>query len=162
MGHWEDHWIHIGKRLLQWDILMEFARGQAHTELLLECAWKVSDWPSMKEALVKYASHPDSPLLKIYQWYQLFPGFIVFVAVAYEFIPTSPPHSYMAVHEGKPLEVESLCNQAIQLSLQQWQTLPPLPGAVHIPLLQTFQQLVPTILPQSTNACADHGHSLCC
>ena len=55
----------------------------------------------------------------------------------------------MAVHEGKPLEVEALCNQAIQLSLQQWQTLPPLPGAVHIPLLQTFQQLVLTNHPTS-------------
>ncbi|KAL6045043.1 putative transformation/transcription domain-associated protein [Balamuthia mandrillaris] len=120
---WEDHWVHCAKHLNQWDTLNEFARAQNHTELLLESAWKVEDWNAMKECLVKYCSPnnmmlPDSPQLKLYQ-------------------------SYMAVHEAKPQDVEGLCAIAIQLCLRQWQGLPAMtPLLAHVPLLQSFQQIV--------------------
>ena len=58
---WEDHWIQCAKRLNQWDLLADFARSNGHTELLLECAWKVADWPSMKEAILKNSYPSESP-----------------------------------------------------------------------------------------------------
>ncbi len=113
---WEEHWIACAKRLNQWDLLSDFARSGNHNDLLLECAWKVSDWNSVKEALTKTSYPPDSPILKVYQ-------------------------CYAAVHEGKPQDIESISHQSIQLSLKFHQTLPDVPSVAHIPTLQLFQQI---------------------
>jgi hypothetical protein len=52
---------------LQWDLLTEFAKGQNATELVLDCAWKIGDWNSMRDALARYAgAASDTPQLKYY------------------------------------------------------------------------------------------------
>src|SRR3989344_204099 len=49
----------------QWDLLTEFAKGQNATELVLDCAWKIGDWNSMRDALARYAgAASDTPQLK--------------------------------------------------------------------------------------------------
>ena len=52
---WEDHWVKAAKELGQWDILMEFgkSKGQQNPYIVLESAWRIPDWPAMKEALTQ-------------------------------------------------------------------------------------------------------------
>ena len=41
------------KEMNQWESLLEYAnsRGNVIPELILECAWRVPNWPLMKDAL---------------------------------------------------------------------------------------------------------------
>ncbi|KAJ3340111.1 hypothetical protein HDU93_007336 [Gonapodya sp. JEL0774] len=48
---WEDHWVNCTQKLQQWDILADFSRMEGNVELLLECAWRISDWTADKENL---------------------------------------------------------------------------------------------------------------
>lgn len=43
------------KELNQWEALTEYGQSKGHTNpyLVLECAWRVSNWAAMKEALVQ-------------------------------------------------------------------------------------------------------------
>ncbi|TMS22538.1 Transformation/transcription domain-associated protein [Larimichthys crocea] len=52
---WEDHWIRCSKELNQWEPLTEYGQSKGHSNpyLMLECAWRVSNWAAMKEALVQ-------------------------------------------------------------------------------------------------------------
>lgn len=54
------------KELNQWEPLTEYAQSKGHSNpyLMLECAWRVSNWASMKEALVQVRS--INLLAKIY------------------------------------------------------------------------------------------------
>ncbi|KAJ3607999.1 hypothetical protein NHX12_025050, partial [Muraenolepis orangiensis] len=51
----EDHWIRCSKELNQWEPLTEYGQSKGHSNpyLVLECAWRVSNWAAMKEALVQ-------------------------------------------------------------------------------------------------------------
>eukprot|EP01114_Cavostelium_apophysatum_P014185 TRINITY_DN3613_c0_g1_i5.p1 TRINITY_DN3613_c0_g1~~TRINITY_DN3613_c0_g1_i5.p1 ORF type:complete len:3612 (+),score=1106.25 TRINITY_DN3613_c0_g1_i5:200-11035(+) len=124
---WEEHWIQCAKRLNQWDLLTEYAKVNNQNELLLDCAWKIPDWSSMKDALMRVSSD-QTPQIKLLQ-------------------------SYTAIHDGKSQDVENLCNQAIQLALRQHQGLPDIPSIAHNPVLQSFQQIVE--LKESTQIIKD-------
>ena len=43
------------KELNQWEPLTEYGQSKGHSNpyLVLECAWRVSNWAAMKEALVQ-------------------------------------------------------------------------------------------------------------
>lgn len=49
------------KELNQWEALTEYGQSKGHTNpyLVLECAWRVSNWAAMKEALVQVNSAPQ-------------------------------------------------------------------------------------------------------
>ena len=49
------------KELNQWEALTEYGQSKGHINpyLVLECAWRVSNWTAMKEALVQV--RPPSP-----------------------------------------------------------------------------------------------------
>lgn len=48
------------KELNQWEALTEYGQSKGHINpyLVLECAWRVSNWTAMKEALVQVRTHP--------------------------------------------------------------------------------------------------------
>ncbi|XP_065321247.1 transformation/transcription domain-associated protein-like [Gordionus sp. m RMFG-2023] len=52
---WETHWVHCLKELNQWDYLNKYASVSSskhyNPQIVLDCAWKFSDWNAMKEAL---------------------------------------------------------------------------------------------------------------
>uniref|UniRef100_A0A3B3WW44 Uncharacterized protein n=1 Tax=Poecilia mexicana TaxID=48701 RepID=A0A3B3WW44_9TELE len=62
---WEDHWIRCSKELNQWEPLTEYGQSKGHCNpyLVLECAWRVSNWSAMKEALVQVSSRSPCRLL---------------------------------------------------------------------------------------------------
>lgn len=48
-------WIECTRQCSQWNVLSEIARvkGSQHPSLLLESAWRVGDWGTMKEVLAQ-------------------------------------------------------------------------------------------------------------
>jgi transformation/transcription domain-associated protein len=113
----ESQWIQCAKRLCQWDTLNDIAKSNNYYDLLLESSIKQSDWATLKDTLPKSTLPSDSPMLKIYQ-------------------------CYLSVHDGKPQDLEGLCNNATQMALKHLQLYPDIPMQCHIPMLQLFQQIV--------------------
>ncbi|RKP03126.1 hypothetical protein CXG81DRAFT_9931 [Caulochytrium protostelioides] len=132
---WEDHWIYCTQRLQQWDILTDLAKHDGNNELLLECAWRLSDWKQERESLAnavsllpdalrgnQFSSHSQSTKKMIYQ---------TFLALLK--IPEGPEYG---------AEFRRLSEEGVQLTLKQWQLLPAYVTQSHIPLLHTFQLYV--------------------
>ncbi|KAF3932645.1 hypothetical protein ABW19_dt0201257 [Dactylella cylindrospora] len=124
---WEDHWILCAQKLQQWEILSDFAKHENYNDLLLECAWRLLDtWtgPSSEAVDTTIKSLMDSPTPRRY-------FFLAFMAL-------------QKVHSKNDSNSDFLriCDEAIQLSLRKWHNLPKKITAAHIPLLQTFQQIV--------------------
>ncbi|KAK6354722.1 hypothetical protein TWF696_003861 [Orbilia brochopaga] len=124
---WEDHWILCAQKLQQWEILSDFAKHENYNDLLLECAWRLlDDWGGQSSEAVDTTikSLMDSPTPRRY-------FFLAFMAL-------------QKVHSKNESNSDFLriCDEAIQLSLRKWHNLPKKITAAHIPLLQTFQQIV--------------------
>lgn len=123
---WEMEWIHCTKKLQQWDLLLDISKGDADATLLLDSAWRVSDWITEKDSIdvaMKSAYDPDSTKLKFYESYLCLLQF-------------SPEKM------DKQAEFSKMCDGAIQSALKAWRSLPICVSVSHIPLLSTFQKLV--------------------
>ncbi|CEP07551.1 hypothetical protein [Parasitella parasitica] len=120
---WEDHWILCTQKLQQWDILSDLAKHDNNTNLLLECAWRLSDWTAEREALeqsLHQLADFSIPRQKIFE------GFLTLIK--------------SQTSQDKLPEFTRICEEGVQLSLRQWHALPPVVTQSHLPLLQTFQQ----------------------
>ncbi|CAG9853589.1 unnamed protein product [Phyllotreta striolata] len=122
---WKDHWIRCAKELNQWDILMEYAKtGCYDPYLLLECAWRISEWDTMKEALqnVEYTC-PKELGWKI----TMYGGYLLICQP----------------EESKPLKIiERYVETASTLCLNEWRRLPHIVSHIHLPYLQAAQQIM--------------------
>ncbi|KAJ3117897.1 hypothetical protein HK100_000723, partial [Physocladia obscura] len=124
---WEDHWVTCAKKLQQWDVLLDLSKHEGNTELLLESAWRLSDWSVERETLqmsLKALPEGKSARKKIFE------AFL----------------TLLKVQEGNSshdrTEFKRLCDEGIQISLQNWFSLPKIVSEAHIPLLHTFQLFV--------------------
>lgn len=122
---WEDHWVICAQKLQQWDILTDLAKLEGNNDLLLECAWRLSDWSTEREILeqaLDSLSATSTPRRRVFE-------------------------AYMALiksqsGQDKPTEFGRICDEAIQLTLRKWHSLPTTVTQAHVPLLQIFQQFV--------------------
>ncbi|KAL4241981.1 DNA Damage Response and Repair Kinase [Abortiporus biennis] len=122
---WEDHWILAAQKLQQWDILQELAKAESNHELSLECAWRTKDWAESRESLeeqINSLSDGATPRRRIYE------AFIALLKL---------PGAL-----DKNTEFTRILEDAMQLSLRKWVTLPSELSVAHVPLLQNFQQFV--------------------
>ncbi|KAL6299677.1 atypical/PIKK/TRRAP protein kinase [Sparassis latifolia] len=122
---WEDHWMLAAEKLQQWDTLYEVARGENNHELMLESAWRIKDWAENRDTLEGQISMlPDvaTPRRRVFE--------------AFVSLLKSPG----ALDRNQ--DFTKLLEDAMQLSLRKWISLPPQLSAAHIPLLQHFQQFV--------------------
>ncbi|KAJ3908505.1 hypothetical protein F5879DRAFT_998725 [Lentinula edodes] len=122
---WEDHWILSAEKLQQWDLLYELGRNEGNHDLILESAWRVKDWLENREALEDHiAQLPEVPTPRR----RVFEAFIALLKLP------------------SPLEKNSeftvILEDAMQLALRKWVSLPPHLSPAHVPLLQHFQQFV--------------------
>jgi transformation/transcription domain-associated protein len=115
---WEEQWVRCARQLDQWSVLDKVGRNLVHPELILESSWRLSDWKTLKSMFTKYTL-TEAPHRKLYQ-------------------------IYIAITDKKlqDREMERLCEQGVQVSLREWQTLPSFISNAHTPLLQRFQRLV--------------------
>ncbi|XP_011602842.1 transformation/transcription domain-associated protein isoform X1 [Takifugu rubripes] len=122
---WEDHWIRCSKELNQWEPLTEYAQSKGHSNpyLMLECAWRVSNWASMKESLVQVElSCPKEMAWKV-----------------------NMHRGYLAICHPEEQQlnfIERLVEMASSLAIREWRRLPHIVSHVHTPLLQAAQQII--------------------
>ncbi|KAF7301711.1 hypothetical protein MIND_00736700 [Mycena indigotica] len=122
---WEDHWILAAEKLQHWDILQDLAKSEGNQELLLESAWRTTQWLDQKEALEEQINQlPEVPTPRR----RVFEAFISMLK-----LPAAL---------DKNVEFTKILEDAMQLSLRKWVALPPQLSAAHVPLLQHFQQFV--------------------
>ncbi|QSL64955.1 hypothetical protein MERGE_002259 [Pneumocystis wakefieldiae] len=122
---WEDHWLLCAQKLQQWDILTDLAKQESYSDLLLECAWRVTDWTSNREALeasIKSLMDIPTPRRYIFEAFTILQKTQAKLESIQEFI--------------------RVCDEGMQLSLRKWYQLPVIVSNSHIPLLQNFQQYV--------------------
>ncbi|OZJ06116.1 hypothetical protein BZG36_01053 [Bifiguratus adelaidae] len=126
-GLWEDHWILCTQKLQQWDILTDLAKHDGNIDLLLECAWRLSDWPAERELLeqsIQQLADSPTPRRKVFE-------------------------SFMALIKSQGLqgndrmsEFHKTLEEGFSLSIKKWYSMPVVVSQSHISLLQTFQQYV--------------------
>jgi len=122
---WEDHWILCAQKLQQWDILTDLAKHEGDTNLLLECAWRVSDWDSESEFLQKAINvYSDVPLARR----KIFEAFLLL--------------NQSTEKNNKIEEFKKVYDEGVQLTLKKWHMLPEVVSYSHINLLHMFQQFV--------------------
>jgi transformation/transcription domain-associated protein len=127
---WEDHWIKCAQRLQQWDLLGDLAKSESDPSLLLECAWRVSDWQSEREKLVSNINLiQDNDIRK-----QIFESFVLL--------------NNLNDGSASLTDVQRACDDGVQFILRKWLGLPEHSSEAHIPLLQNFQLFV-----EMTEAC---------
>lgn len=125
---WEDHWVLCAQKLQQWDILYEFAKHENFSDLLLESAWRnIENWSGQENmeqlsSVIKGVSDAPNPRRLFF-------------------------HAFMSLlkfHDKTETAVDfnRVCDEAIQLSIRKWHQLPKNITNAHIPILQSFQQLV--------------------
>ncbi|KAH9943440.1 atypical/PIKK/TRRAP protein kinase [Epithele typhae] len=122
---WEDHWILAAEKLQQWDFLFELGKSENNVDLQLESAWRVKDWHEQRTDMENYVSQLKdvaTPRRRVYEAFLCLlknPGLF-----------------------DKNVEFQNIIDNAMQLSLRRWVTLPSQLSAAHVPLLQHFQQFV--------------------
>ena len=122
---WDDHWVLSALELQQWDVLTDLAKLEGNEDLALECAWRLSDWSAERETLEKSLDSLQvhgTPRRKVFEAY-----------LALLRSQAAP---------DKPSDFGRVCDEAIQLTLYKWYTLPAHVSQAHVPLLQVFQQFV--------------------
>ncbi|XP_055874365.1 transformation/transcription domain-associated protein-like isoform X5 [Biomphalaria glabrata] len=129
----ENCWIKCAKELNQWDNLLEYAnsRGNVIPELILDCAWRVPNWPLMKDALGrnKTPSQVEGNYKRELQWkMNLYRGYLAIC------------HSEEHHLNSQQLErlVETCGNQVIK----EWRRLPGIVSQIHVQYLQAAQMIM--------------------
>ena len=125
---WEDHWVVCAQKLQQWDILNEFAKHENFNDLLLESSWRnIELWNGQDNleslnSIIKAVSDAPTPRRTFFQAFM----------------------SLLKYHEKaeSPQEFNRVCDESIQLSIRKWHQLPRRITHAHVPILQSFQQLV--------------------
>lgn len=125
---WEDHWVLCAQKLQQWEILQDFAKHENIQDLLLECAWRNTEyWQNQEnreqlDTLIKGVMDAPTPRRCFFQ------AFMSLLKLHYK--------------QESVQEFNRAVDEAIQLSIRKWHQLPRKLTAAHIPILQNFQQLV--------------------
>lgn len=122
---WEDHWILASEKLQQWDVLFELGKAEGNVDLQLESAWRTKDWVEQRQEMENYVTQlrdVATPRRRVYE----------------AFLALLKPSSAT----DKNAEFNKVLEDAMQLSLRKWITLPQQFNAAHVPLLQHFQQFV--------------------
>ncbi|XP_077554082.1 transformation/transcription domain-associated protein-like isoform X4 [Haemaphysalis longicornis] len=122
---WEEHWLRCCKELNQWELVLEYGSSKscANPHLVLESAWRVPNWPLMKEALSQVElSCPKEQAWRV----NLYRGYI---AICH------PDEQHLSLVERV---VEVITGQCIR----EWRRLPHVVSHVHVPLLQAAQQIM--------------------
>ncbi|KAK3373790.1 hypothetical protein B0T24DRAFT_553397 [Lasiosphaeria ovina] len=125
---WEDQWVICAQKLQQWEVLQDFAKHENFQDLLLECAWRNTEyWQNQEnrdqlDALIKGVMDAPTPRRSFFQAFM----------------------SLLKLHNKQEpaQDFNRVVDEAIQLSIRKWHQLPRRLTAAHIPVLQNFQQLV--------------------
>lgn len=122
---WEDHWVLCAEKLQQWDPLIELAKFEGDYDMLLECAWRLNDWfadQTLLDQALESLSVSATPRRKVFE------AFLTLLKAQ-----TQPEMSR---------DFQRILDEATQLTLHKWHSLPAHVSQAHVPLLHTFQLIV--------------------
>ena len=123
---WEDHWISAAQKLQQWESIVDLGRHGGDDDLLLECAWRLTDWSTSDRDQIDthIAAVVDQPTPRR----KTFEAFNVL----------------LKAHNARetPNDFLRVIDEAQQVTLKKWVSLPSHMTSAHLPLLQMFQQCV--------------------
>ncbi|KAJ3373226.1 hypothetical protein HDU91_000939 [Kappamyces sp. JEL0680] len=122
---WEKRWVYCTQELQQWEILTDLSKQDSNPDLLLECAWRLSDWNNDRDSLnmtLQSVSQPATARKKFFQ------AVLVLNRISEGQEPTS--------------EFHKVCDEGIQLVLKQWNSLPTIVSNAHLSTFHAFQQFV--------------------
>lgn len=122
---WEKQWIASTQRLQQWDILTDLSKHDSNPDLLLECAWRLSDWNVDRDALNMTLQSVSQPLTARKKFFQ---AVLVLNRISEGQEPAAEFHKF--------------CEEGMQLVLKQWHSLPSIVSNAHIPTFHSFQMFV--------------------
>ncbi|KAG1663525.1 hypothetical protein FOA52_003153, partial [Chlamydomonas sp. UWO 241] len=114
---WVEQWLNASRQLGRWDTLMEYARATENHEIGVDCLWRLSDWPTLKDTLHNKAQVEEG-------------------------VSTLMTRAYLALQEGDVNSGDMRTAQAMDAALRKWWQLPSVGCTPQLPLLQVFQQLV--------------------
>ncbi|KZV89321.1 hypothetical protein EXIGLDRAFT_695695 [Exidia glandulosa HHB12029] len=122
---WEDHYVLALQKLQIWDILRDLAKNLDDKDLWLEAMWR-GDWVPERDAVESELNalvDVATPRRKVFE-------------------------AFIALQKGygsdpmKAGDFPTILEDAMQLTLHKWASLPSNLCTAHIPLLQHFQQFV--------------------
>lgn len=124
MQLWEDHWMRCSKELNDWNSLISY--GQTNRDkyafLLMDCAWRISDWNLMRQSIAK----AEQMTCKQSNYkLNLFNGYVAILN-----------------QKENSLAVSKYIELASTACLQEWRRLPTIVSHIHIPILQVAQQIM--------------------
>lgn len=127
---WEDRWISSAKSLQQWDLLTELSKSDSNPELGLECLWRLADWGVSEthlaaSSLLKAAALPTARS-KFFE----------------AFLALTPVSGIQREQSERVSTFQHAIEEAIQLALHDWLSLPSQQCPAHAQLLHIFQMLV--------------------
>lgn len=135
---WENQWLHCAEKLQQWDALYDISKAVGTIDLHLKCAWRKLDWTSptdqnsIKSLLDISKNNVRDDFAKMAK-IKLIESFLVLNQIS---------QCSSDKMENMNLTFHQCINESINLSLRKWCSLPSIVGTYHIPLLQSFQQIV--------------------
>ncbi|KAG5328830.1 TRRAP protein, partial [Acromyrmex heyeri] len=122
---WEKHWERTVKEQNQWEILLELGSQNNYKNpfLVLDSAWRIPNWPVMKEILTQLEHNcPREMSWKL----SLYRGFVTLCNSEDQHLST----------------IERFVELASTQCLREWRRLPRIVSHVHQPLLQAAQQIM--------------------
>lgn len=127
---WEDRWVSSAKSLQQWDLLTELSKSDSNPELGLECLWRLADWGVSEthlaaSSLLKAAAVPTARS-KFFE----------------AFLALTPVSGIQREQSERVSTFQHAIEEAIQLALHDWLSLPSQQCPAHAQLLHIFQMLV--------------------
>lgn len=124
---WEERWVAAAKELQQWDLLTDISRADMDADLGMECLWRLADW-GVTDTHVAAANLLKSAGLEPTSRLKFFESFLTIVQ------NRDQPERFNAF--------QTCIEEALQLALHEWQSLPVQPCPAHAQILHTFQMLV--------------------
>lgn len=123
---WENHWIRCTRELNEWNVLLDYAQSNRdkHAFLIMDCAWRVPDWNLMKSALLKVEQTNSKQM-----------GYKISLYRGYLTILNQEDTQHIP-------SVEKYVEIASALCMREWRRLPKVVSHVHLPILQSAQQVM--------------------
>lgn len=150
---WEERWTSAAKSLQQWDLLTDLSKADSNAELGLECLWRLADWGVGETHLaassmlrgMNLSGNPGSTIINAAASNPSSRS--KFIEAFLALSPSSGSHSsngpiIFRDQAERVSAFQASIEEAVQLALHEWTSLPVLPSPAHAALLHMFQMLV--------------------
>lgn len=139
------------EKLLQWDIVSDVASGEANADLALECAWRtLQTWNSENIVVATYMNQVQEPITARRQLFKAYYTLNSMATAAREQQQPAAQAAAQGLQQPAPVRLDidasseffKIVDEALQLTMRKWVTLPEHVTMAHVPLLAQFQQIV--------------------